>query len=105
MNKHREIIYKKRREILESAEAIDGPKTEPIIMAMVEEQLRELVTLHASLYSADTAAENAKSFLEAVAKILPLGPDHAKKLFEDAQKGFDNTEAWQTNSRVRAPYL
>ncbi|MDO8558236.1 MAG: preprotein translocase subunit SecA [bacterium] len=93
MNKHREIIYKKRKEILEHSEDEKGPGTEPIVLSMVEAQLRDVVSFHASSHTEETSSENAKSFLDAVGKMLPLKREHAEKLYEDAKKGFENPEA------------
>ncbi len=136
MNKHREIIYKKRLEILEHSEdekvkpraqtqgasdetissvfahgaesrtespgglrgdtGLSGarrPGTEPIVLGMVEAQLRDIVAFHASSYTQEASLENAKSFLEAIGKMLPMTREHAQKLHEDAKMGFENPDA------------
>lgn len=93
MNKHREIIYKKRLEILEQSQTGEGAGTEPIVLGMVERQLRNIVEFHAASFAVDDAEDTAKSFLEAIGKILPISQDHAKKIFGDAKKGFENADA------------
>ena len=92
MNKHREVVYKKRRDILELAEEKNGPRTEKLVEEMVENQLRVIVEFHASSFTSEGADQHAKSFVEAVNKILPLSQDHAKKLYEDSSKGFEDAE-------------
>jgi preprotein translocase subunit SecA len=73
LNKHREAVYRRRTDILESEDQ------EPVIFEMVEREVERIVQFH-------TAAENRrdwnlKEIVESALTIFPLPPD-AEKTFE-----------------------
>jgi preprotein translocase subunit SecA len=92
MNKHREIIYKKRLEILQRTEGGNAVGAKQMVLEMVSEQVKNIVMFHADSFAQDDAEENAKNFVQETGKILPLTREHAEKLYEDAKKGFENPE-------------
>jgi preprotein translocase subunit SecA len=76
LNKHRTVIYKKRREILQAA----GSRTEnnvsplqPIIREMIEGEVEQIVSFHTT--SEDMGAWDYEKIEEAMRQILPPGAD------------------------------
>lgn len=81
LNKHREAIYRKRREILQIGEGVKAEKTlGDIVLGMVENEIEQVVSFH-------TAAERAedwdmKEIEQVIATIFPV----AEKTKEQLQK-------------------
>ncbi|MDP3964010.1 MAG: preprotein translocase subunit SecA [bacterium] len=96
MNKHREVIYKRRRDILADVE--NGSEgTKAIVMEMVVSQLQALMMRHVelikqSLDDEDQRKELVKLFMEELGKHVPLSLEHAKAIVDQAEKGFPNPE-------------
>lgn len=87
LNKHREAIYRRRREILELAEGMlavtsEGYKTlRDVILAMVDDEIRDIITMHVTEDGWETDA-----IIEALSKMIPLQPvtiDEVKKIAAD----------------------
>ncbi|MEK7481239.1 MAG: preprotein translocase subunit SecA [Patescibacteria group bacterium] len=84
LNKHREAIYRRRREILELAEGVLEVTSEgyralrDVILTMVDEEVRGVIETHAGADGWETDA-----IVEALSKIIPLAPvtvDELKKI-------------------------
>lgn len=76
LNKHRTVIYKKRREILEAAsKATQEGKSplQPIIMEMIEGEVEQLVSFHTS--DEDEASWDYVKIEDGARAILPSGAD------------------------------
>src|SRR3989339_742622 len=73
VNKQREVIYKKRKEILTKKTLKDE------ILGMVEEEIEQVVGLHAAGHSEDW---NMGEIRDAVGQIFPIGEESFKKLLE-----------------------
>ncbi len=71
MNKHREVMYRRRREILFSEE----PLTEKIL-AMVENEIGRLVTLH----TVEDGTVNIGEIEKVFPSVIPTPPDFKEKL-------------------------
>ncbi|MEK7067691.1 MAG: preprotein translocase subunit SecA, partial [Patescibacteria group bacterium] len=91
INKHREAIYRRRREILNLAanlspetDAADKEKTyAAIILDMIAEEIALVVNFHTA--GEDASAWNLKEIQETVATIFPLPPDFQAELKKLAQ--------------------
>ncbi len=70
LNKHREVIYKKRREILEAED------TKKEILSLVNEEIENVVTFH----TAEGQEWNYKEIAETLATIFPPAPNLAEEL-------------------------
>jgi len=92
LNRHREVIYGKRRQILEvfreekdllasKATSINLPKTlRQLILEMVEEEIEQVVSFHTNTES--TSEWNMKEIAETMITIFPLNEAEKKKLGE-----------------------
>ncbi|MEI7512128.1 MAG: preprotein translocase subunit SecA [Candidatus Uhrbacteria bacterium] len=76
LNKHRGVVYKKRREILKAA----GQRTEnnisplePIVLEMIEDEIEQIVSFHTS--ADDMNAWDYEKMESACRAILPAGTD------------------------------
>ncbi|MFH1366738.1 MAG: preprotein translocase subunit SecA [Patescibacteria group bacterium] len=83
MNKHREVIYKKRREMLET-KVEDLRKT---ILKMVEDEVEQVVSFHTS--SEDERTWNLDEIYEVVDTIFPVPLSTRVKLEDIRQKAGD----------------
>ncbi|MFH2118715.1 MAG: preprotein translocase subunit SecA [Candidatus Paceibacterota bacterium] len=88
MNKHREIIYKRRRRLLEQAEAEARKETvsEPLqeqIKGFLEEEIDSLVSKHFIQGSED---ESIDSLIREFITIIPFDSESQKRLFKDLKK-------------------
>lgn len=81
MNKHREVIYKRRNDILESVALPDGYKTE--ILKMISEEIEQIVLFHTS--SETESTWDITKILESVATIF-LIPAEIKSAIESSAK-------------------
>ncbi len=84
LNKQRDVVYKKRREIIDAAkrelEAIAGEKTTPeetetrslrtIILEMVDQEIETVVSMHTS--SEDETEWNTREIVESMSAMMPL---------------------------------
>jgi preprotein translocase subunit SecA len=89
MNKQREVIYKKRREILSKGSLKDG------VMNIVEEEIEQIVSMHTAGHPEDWQMENILNDFNA---ICPMCAD-AKKLAE-IQKSKDDINDPQKISKL-----
>ena len=85
MNKHREIIYKRRRRLLEQAEAEVRQETvgEPLeeqIKGFLEKEIHALVGKH---LSHDFADEELDALVKEFITIIPFDNESQKRLFKD----------------------
>ncbi|MEK7516376.1 MAG: preprotein translocase subunit SecA [Patescibacteria group bacterium] len=77
LNRHREAIYKRRREILDLGET-DPAALREKILEMVEHELEQMVLFHTA--SEAEAEWNLEEIFEAAGTIFPLPPDARGKL-------------------------
>jgi len=82
MNKQREIIYKKRKEILKAKDA----KNE--VMEYVREEIEKLVSFHSA---EDRENWNMQEIFDSLGKIIPLDKSVRNKLDEMKNAGAENT--------------
>ncbi len=78
INKHREVVYKRRHEITESEAGSGKLKVNAIMMRMIEEEIERVVGFH-------TAGElieqwNVKEIAEVMSTIFPSPPDVVQEL-------------------------
>ncbi len=94
LNKQRDVIYKKRREILDAAKReIDAlipsepsisskeelPRTlREIVFEMVEQEIETVVSMHTS--AEDETQWNTKEIIESMSAMMPLSPTHASEI-------------------------
>ncbi len=84
LNKHREIVYKKRKEILESYQ--DSAKKSKIF-EIIEDEIKKIIDFHAASEYPDDW--NCEEICEVVKTIFPLPTDSHEKIIEiydDAKK-------------------
>jgi len=70
INKHREVIYKKRREVLELSQHTEGKTTKTIIQTYLSNELSEVLNVHA--LGDNPEAWNIDEVIETVNSISPL---------------------------------
>ncbi|MFA4873056.1 MAG: preprotein translocase subunit SecA [Patescibacteria group bacterium] len=70
INKHREVIYKKRREILNTTQSPDPSAISKILLNMIEEEISAVVLFHTSAQATDEW--NLDEIYETVDSIVPL---------------------------------
>ncbi|MFA6391423.1 MAG: preprotein translocase subunit SecA [Patescibacteria group bacterium] len=81
INKHREVIYKKRREALYSEEKEEGCKGE--VLKLIESEIEQVVSFHTA--SEDENAWNIEEIYEVVDTIFPITMEARVKM-EDIHK-------------------
>ncbi|MDO8626714.1 MAG: preprotein translocase subunit SecA [Candidatus Magasanikbacteria bacterium] len=105
INRHREVIYTKRRAVLTSLaheQALAEGKPSPIseipgqtlrqmIWEMIENEIEQLVSFHTN--GEDKSEWNTKEITESVVTIFPLTDTEKNKLVEYSQTGADKLEA------------
>ena len=104
INKHREVIYKKRRTVLENAAAIakgeevsgdDRESLEDIVLGYIDEELEQLVSFHTA--SGDESDWNLDEIYESADAMFPVPLDVRLKL-EDI-RGKAGSDAQDAQSR------
>jgi preprotein translocase subunit SecA len=84
MNKQREVVYKKRRDILE----MDDAKSE--IMEYIRDEIEKIVSINCS---AETERCNAEEIIESLRAIMPVDQSNLKKIEEiDNDKSRNSVE-------------
>src|SRR3989344_1086691 len=78
INKHREVIYKKRREALELANDAQGKNTKTIIQTYLSNELSEVLNVHA--LGDNPEAWNIDEVIETVNSISPLTDPEKEKI-------------------------
>ncbi len=81
MNKHREIIYKKRREILQKTQDL-----KPKVQKMIDDEIEKVVSFHTHIEHKDDW--NIEEISEVINTIFPLPPEARSKLSEIRDKKF-----------------
>ncbi|OGH91189.1 MAG: preprotein translocase subunit SecA [Candidatus Magasanikbacteria bacterium RIFOXYD2_FULL_39_9] len=105
LNRHREVIYGKRREVLEAFEnektnsVPEGAKTmRQMILAMVEQEIEQVVSFHTN--SESRHDWNVKEILETVATIFAL-TDEEKNSITDLSSGEHGQKLADVESRTK----
>ncbi|KKW08097.1 MAG: Protein translocase subunit SecA [Candidatus Kaiserbacteria bacterium GW2011_GWA2_49_19] len=85
LNRHREVIYGKRKEILtrfreekEKKEGGDVKTLRDMILEMVEQELEQIVSFHTN--TEETAGWNVKEIIESAVTIFPLSVEEKERL-------------------------
>jgi len=95
LNKHREVIYKKRREILELEQS--GLSVKDKILEMVKNEIEQVVGFHTQ--SDDQSAWDLKEVLEVIGTIFQMTDDEKSKLNDIYQPAASQTDP--TDSRIK----
>lgn len=95
MNKHREVIYKKRREILELAEKNPAELKEKVL-DMVADEIEKIVAAH---MGEEKGSWDTKEILESVKTIFPI-PDESIAKFNEIAKNAENKEIEDAKNSV-----
>jgi preprotein translocase subunit SecA len=88
LNKHRELLYTRRREILEAFGNENRESLKPKILELIEDEVEQVVMFHTGEQAMtnegkkETGDWNLKEVVEVIETIVPLSPD-AKKEFEN----------------------
>lgn len=85
LNKHRQIIYHKRREILETAESKEPGKMKGIVMSMVEQEIEFVVSFHTNVE--DKSEWNMKEIYETMKTIFSFDETEKNILFSMTKNG------------------
>ena len=98
LNRHREVIYGKRKQILETHEKQkngnlgEGEKTlQTLILEMVEAEIEQVVSFHTN--SEDKQAWDLKEIAEVAGAIMPLSSEEKNKLLGLGEHGSEKMEA------------
>jgi preprotein translocase subunit SecA len=89
LNKHREVVYKRRQEVLEAYASEDNEALSKAIVEIIEGEVEQVVLFHtAGVVGEHTSAQNgavvsdtdAKEIVEVVKTIVPLKPEEEQSL-------------------------
>ncbi len=78
LNKHRDVIYKKRREILEVSESEKPEALKEMVLEMVADEIESVVAFHT--HAEDERQWNIEEIYEVIATIFPIAADARKQL-------------------------
>ena len=93
LNKHRGVIYRKRREILKAvmeATKENQSPLQPIIVEMIESEVEQLVSFHTS--AEDESAWDFKKIEDGARAILPSGMDIKGAIEKSSEQGAESKE-------------
>ncbi|MEY4744798.1 MAG: preprotein translocase, SecA subunit [Candidatus Parcubacteria bacterium] len=97
LNKHREVIYRKRSEILHlPVEDADGLKN--TVLEMVEDELEHVVRFHTA--ADDEGAWNLKEIYEVAGTIFPIPPEVRRGLTEIRTHAGDKKEDAEARTEI-----
>jgi len=83
LNKHREIFYARRREIVEAFENENPEALKERILQIVEEEIEQVVMFHTGEAAGGKSSDwNPKEILEVVQTMIPLSPTARKNIEE-----------------------
>lgn len=85
LNKHRQIIYNRRREILAAAESKEPGKLKSIIMSTIEQEVEIVVSFHTNVE--DKSEWNMKEIYETMKTIFPFDETEKNALFSMTKEG------------------
>ncbi|MBI5465778.1 MAG: preprotein translocase subunit SecA [Candidatus Kerfeldbacteria bacterium] len=99
LNKQRESIYNRRRDILQAAEK-DPASLKTQVLGMVEQEIAEVVAFHTGLD--DESKWNLEEIYEVVHSMFPVSPGLRKKLSEmETQAGDASADAKARDKIIR----
>jgi len=107
LNRHREVIYGKRREILqvfaaEKAALTGGEKLEKslrdLVFVMIEGEIEQIVSFHTN--AEDEVDWNLQEIQETIATIFPLEKTEKIKILEFNKQGTEKIEAVNTRTAL-----
>ncbi|MBI5038073.1 MAG: preprotein translocase subunit SecA [Candidatus Kerfeldbacteria bacterium] len=103
INKHREVIYKKRLEILElsekTVEGIEGvPALKQSVLSLIENELEQVVSFHTS--AEDEFSWNLDEIYEVVDTIFPVQLAQRVRLEDIREKAGDRQQDAQARTRL-----
>lgn len=99
INKHRQVIYKTRQEIIEmfAGEASESQKTKELILEYVNKELEQVVSFH-TLTQKSVGDFNPQEIIQTLLTIFPLTADEEKNINEYlAQNKIHNGHDERTN--------
>lgn len=79
MNKHREVVYKRRDEILTSFKEDEGEALHEMIIELIEQEIEQVVSYHTTAKS-EHGDWDIKEIYETIETIFPLAPDERKEI-------------------------
>jgi len=93
LNKHREVVYKRRREVLEAYAEENPESLKTRLLDIIEGEVEQVVLFHTGEVSnaiqttqkttqAKPDVEDTKEILEVIETLVPLSPENHKKLEE-----------------------
>jgi len=102
LNRHREVVYGKRRKILEvfnkEKDGMSEETLRKIILNMVEEEIEEFVSFHAN--NEDQSAWNIKEIIETAQTIFTLDGEEKEKLSGFSQKGKEKNDGMVSRTEL-----
>lgn len=94
MNKHREVIYRKRNEILDAT----PEQITAMIMELVDSEIEYVVSFHAN--ADDEKGWNIQEIYETVHSIFPIEPSLRKELQDLQQQGGDKLKDAEARTHI-----
>ncbi len=105
LNKHREVVYGKRRKILEHYEKektnslVEGEQTlRQMILEMVEEEIEAVVSFHTNAEEMDNW--NLKEITETMQTVFPLSDTEKKEISQLGGEGKEKLAAVETRTKI-----
>ncbi len=98
LNRHREVIYGKRREILEAFAGGGGKTLRQHILEMVEEEIEQMVSFHTN--AEDNCDWNMQEIVETAQTIFPLSDSEKKTLADFGQRGPEKIDAVAERTKI-----
>ncbi|MFH1089677.1 MAG: preprotein translocase subunit SecA [Candidatus Uhrbacteria bacterium] len=101
LNKHRELVYGRRREIVEAFEGENPEALKEKLLEIIEDEIEQVVMFHTGEESGKKSGDwNPKEILEVVQTMIPLSPG-ARKQIEDFTLGGSKEKLALANGRTQ----
>ncbi len=101
LNKHRELVYGRRREIVEAFEGENPEALKEKLLEIIEDEIEQVVMFHTGEESGKKSSDwDPKEILEVVQTIIPLSPG-ARKQIEDFTLGGSKEKLALANGRTQ----
>jgi preprotein translocase subunit SecA len=84
LNKHRDAIYRKRKDILKSTPESE-PRLSEVVLKMIENEVEEVISFHTA--SEDKREWNIDEIYQTLTTIFPVADPEKKEIFSDFDSG------------------
>ncbi|MGB0757619.1 MAG: preprotein translocase subunit SecA [Patescibacteria group bacterium] len=93
MNKHREVVYKRRNEVLEAFDTEDSDSLREMVLELIDAEIEQVVSYHTAAKSEEAGDYDIKEIYETIQTIFPLAEEQQKEITALGEKGGKLNEA------------